>query len=69
MGERDVMRAAEGFLEGVKRTGADVAEDDADGTHSQTRHSATIVHVCGMIAACTICCHGSSGRGSDFLVH
>ena len=32
MGERDdVVSAAEGFLERVERTGADVAVDDTDG--------------------------------------
>ncbi len=42
MGERDVMSAAESFLEGIQRTGADVAEDDADRADSETQHSAAV---------------------------
>jgi hypothetical protein len=69
MGERDVMRSAEGFLECVEGAGADVAEDDADGADSEAHQTATLVHVDGEIAARTICCRRSTGRGIDFFVH
>ena len=35
-GDRDRMMAGEGFLEGVERTRADIAEHDADGRNHQS---------------------------------
>ena len=39
MGEGNVVDAAKGFFEGVQRTGADVAENNADRAYGKTQHS------------------------------
>jgi hypothetical protein len=42
---RDRMVAIEDFLQGIQRTGTDVAEDNTDGGDSERRHGFTRVHV------------------------
>ena len=67
MGERDRMRAAESFLEGIQRAGADVAEDHADRADGETQRSpaATCVGV-GIVAR--VGC-GGRRRGSWIRFH